>query len=206
MTAPGPIRVVVHYDFASSLCYVAHRVLGRMSDFLDESGLMLEWTPIDLSRLMGWRPGAPIDPQRLEDVRQIAASLDVPIRIPHRWQDSYDVHAAGLALHERDASSGSQLEPSWRERVFTAVYEQGGRCDEGGLVERITSAMRAALTREELDLGAVRLDSRTRDAARSGVSGVPTFMLGEFPFGGIQEEATMRSVLGRYADKQRRPA
>ena len=70
--ASDPVRVPVHYDFASSLCYVAHRVLERLAGFLDEAGLALDWTPDDLSRLMGWRPGAKILPHRLEDVRQIA--------------------------------------------------------------------------------------------------------------------------------------
>ena len=110
------LRVPVHYDFASSLCYVAHRVVARMGDFLGEIGLELEWTPVDLTHLTGWRRGAPIDPDRAEDVRQIARSLEVPIRMPGHWLDS---RAAGaVALH---VAEQPRLEATWRERVFTAI-------------------------------------------------------------------------------------
>ena len=36
-------------------------------------------------------------------------------------------------------------------------------------------------------------------ATEANVSGVPTFMLGEWPLGGIQDEQTMQSVFRRYA-------
>ena len=203
---PSPLVVPIHYDFASSLCYVAHRVLGRMSDFLEATGLELSWQPIDLSALMGWRPGAKMAPHRLDDVRQIAAGLAIPIRVPERWQDSRRVGAATLALGLHDGGAHERSGASWRERVFTAVYEQGGRCDEEGLVERILADMHLDLPDASYERGLEALRARTIAAAESGVTGVPTFMLGEWPFGGIQEDATMRSILGRYARKQRERA
>ena len=36
------------------------------------------------------------------------------------------------------------------------------------------------------------------------MTGVPTFMLDEWPFGGIQEDRTMRALFARYARKKRR--
>ena len=38
---------------------------------------------------------------------------------------------------------------------------------------------------------------------RPRYTGVPTFMLESWPFGGIQNEETMRSILTRFAVKQR---
>ena len=38
------------------------------------------------------------------------------------------------------------------------------------------------------------------------VSGVPTFMLDSWPFGGIQEDDTMVSILTRYAERKRQRA
>jgi hypothetical protein len=35
------------------------------------------------------------------------------------------------------------------------------------------------------------------------VTGVPTFMLGRWPFGGIQQQDTMRMVLERFASRCR---
>jgi hypothetical protein len=40
------------------------------------------------------------------------------------------------------------------------------------------------------------------------VTGVPTFMLAEWPMGGIQDDDTMVSLIGRFAKRarERRPA
>ena len=195
------LRVPVHYDFASSLCYVAHRVVGRMGDFLDEIGLELEWTPVDLTLLTGWRRGAPIDPMRLEDVRQIARALEVPIRVPARWQDSRAASAVALYLaHEPERGA------TWRERVFTAVYEEARLPHDGSDVRRLCDELKISPAADALDAGLRDLVARTEAAREAEVSGVPCFMLGQWPFGGIQDEATMRSVLGRWASRQRRPA
>jgi predicted DsbA family dithiol-disulfide isomerase len=206
MTTPDRIVVPVHYDFASSLCFVAHRVLGRMTGFLDEIGMDLEWAPVDLARLTRWRPGARIDRSRLDEIEQIAASLEVPMRVPGRWADSLRVGGATMALLARDAAAGTCLEPVFRERIFTAVYEQGCACDDEGLVARTLDAMGIALSEDELEHGIEALDARTTAAAEAMVTAVPTFMLGPWPFGGIHEEATLRSLFGRYAARCRRSA
>ena len=205
MRVDEAIRVRVHYDFASSLCYVAHRSMQRLGDFLDDIGLVLDWTPIDLSGLTGWRPGAQVASDRLDDIRQIAAGLDVPIRIPGRWQDSRRVGAATLVLLERERTDAGRREPTWRERVFSAIYEEGRRCDEPGFAEGILDALGIVIDPRELDEAVDRLEACTLDAARASVTGVPTFMLGGWPFGGIQDEATMRSILGRHAARRRAP-
>jgi hypothetical protein len=38
------------------------------------------------------------------------------------------------------------------------------------------------------------------------VTGVPTLMLGEFPFGGVQSRQTTRMVLERWAERKRAAA
>lgn len=206
MASTDRIVVPVHYDFASSLCFVAHRVLGRMTSFLDEIGMDLAWDPVDLARLTGWRPGARIDPVRVDEIEQIAASLAVPMRVPGRWADSLRVGGATMALLARDAAARTCLEPVFRERIFTAVYEQGCACDDEGLVARTLDAMGITLSEEELERGTRAFDARTTAAAEAMVTAVPTFMLGPWPFGGIHEEATLRSMLGRYAARRRRSA
>ena len=67
--------------------------------------------------------------------------------------------------------------------------EQGFGCDADGI-----------------DLGLAELEMRTREAAFQKVTGVPNFMLGAWPFGGIQSDETMLSILGRYARKERERA
>ena len=62
--AHAPLRVAVHYDFASTICYVAHRVMQRMAGDLEALGIELTWTPLDLAALVGWRRGETVDGPR----------------------------------------------------------------------------------------------------------------------------------------------
>lgn len=191
------LRVPVVYDFASTLCYVAHRVMQRMAGDLDELSLVLDWTPVDLARMTGWTRGAVVEGPRRDNALRVARDLGVTLRMPAIWVDSREVNAVALAL------AGHEREPTWRERVFSAIYEEGRIPDEGDFVESLG---------RELDLDArslcgdahiAALDDATRRAHEAEVTGVPTFMLDRWPFGGIQEIATMRSLLGRWAAKKR---
>ncbi len=186
-------RVVIHYDFASSLCYVAHRVMERMGPVLVELGLELRWRPLDLTMLSHWRRGDEMSDLARSNTARVARELDVPLRIPGRWMDSRAAMAVALRL------GGSEREPTWRERVWSAVYEEGLDLDEERTAERLAQEL-------DLDLDSL-LDARALEAVEvetllateANVSGVPTFMLGEWPLGGIQDEQTMRSVFRRYA-------
>jgi len=191
-------RVRVHYDFASSLCYVAHRVMQRMRPRLGELGVALEWTPLDLARLAGpYRVGAEISDARRENARRVASELGVVVAVPRVWPDSRAANAAALCAER--AGRGE----SWRERVFTAVFEEGrhalGDADVLGLARELDLALDArALTRAAHEL---ELELKTELAREEQVSGVPTFMLGTWPFGGIQTEDTMQRVLERFVRK-----
>ena len=73
-----------------------------------------------------------------------------------------------------------------------------------GVGDRRDEGPRPDLDTEALERGAETLGELTRSARAQQVSGVPNFMLGEWPFGGIQTEDTMRKILTRYATKRRR--
>ena len=190
-----PIRIRVDYDFASSLCYVAHRAMERLASSLDALGLALDWSPLDLSRITGWRRGAPVDDERLANVARVARELDVPLRIPPVWLDSRRAHAIGLLLPP-------DREATWRERIFCAVFEEGHGLDDPE-IDSLTAGLGIAFSEAEIERGRDALEARTRSAHEEMVTGVPSFMLGEWPFGGIQTDDTMLSILGRFARKQR---
>ena len=197
MTQDARLRVPVLYDFASSICYVGHRVMERMANDLAELEIELIWSPIDLARITHWRRGAPIEgPGRVNALR-VASDLGVEVRMPVVWMDSRPFHAIALALH------GTESELSWREAVFSSVFELGRSLDEPDLLESLGRdlgiGVRELCTEPQLDA----LDDATERARLAEVTGVPTFMLDEWPFGGIQQPATMRSLLGRWAAKKR---
>ena len=193
------LRVPIYYDFASCLCYVAHRVLDRLAEDLAELDLELRWTPLDLTRLTHWERGAPLEGSGRENVCRVSSELEVPLVIPPCWLDSRPAMAVALALE------GSPREAAWRERVWTAIYDEGrdpGAPDEFSRIAR-DLGLEADPASDRGSLEA--LEARTREAHASGVTGVPTLLLDGWPLSGIPADATMRSMLARFAARERQP-
>jgi predicted DsbA family dithiol-disulfide isomerase len=197
--APGaPLRVRVHYDFASSLCYVAHRVMQRMAGELAELGVSLAWTPLDLGRLVGpYRAGADVPDARRDNARRVAEELGVALNVPRIWPDAAALNAA--AFRAERAGRGE----TWRERAFSALFEEGRLAPSDAEVLALARDVDLPLAEADLARGRRELEVATELAREEQVSGVPTFMLGAWPFGGIQTEDTMKRVLERYASKLR---
>jgi predicted DsbA family dithiol-disulfide isomerase len=196
--APRSLRVPLHYDFASSLCYVTHRAMQRMSGTLAELGIALVWTPLDLGRLLGpYRAGEDVPDERRENAQRVASELGVAFHVPRVWPDSSAVHAAAFC-----AERGGRGD-TWRERVFTAVFEEHRLAPGDGEVLALAREIGLALSPSDLARGRRELELRTELAREEQVTGVPTFMLGSWPFGGIQADDTMKRVLERFAQKAR---
>jgi predicted DsbA family dithiol-disulfide isomerase len=191
------LQVRVYYDFASTLCYVGYRVMARMQVELDALALDLTWTPLDLVGITGWPRGAAVDGPRRENALRVAQELGVAVKMPARWLDSRRAGAVALAL------AGTPREVAWRERVFSGVFEEGRPLDEPGALDDFARDLGLDLASVDVAAASEALGERTREARAAEVTSVPTFMLGRWPFGGIQEERTMRSLLTRWAEKQR---
>ncbi len=192
-----PLRVPVYFDFASSLCYVAHRVMERMRPEIEELSIELDWLPVDLTRMTGWRRGDEIAGVRRENALRVAMELEVPLRMPERWMDSRRAGAVALGLRSTGADA------AWREAVFARVFEEGRPIDEPGELEELARASRVDLRELASPRGMERVEVETLLAIEAQVSGVPTYMFDEWPLGGIQQEDTMRSFFRRYARKRR---
>lgn len=193
------LEIRLYYDFASSLCYVAHRVLGRMQADLDGLGVRIAWAPLDLARLAGWERGATVSGDRAENVMRVSRELDVPLRMPPTWLDSRRAMAAAIAL----ALDSEPRAATWRERVFTAVYDEGRFEELEAAPQSLLGDLEWTLSKNDIAAGLEELERRTRAAWEENVTGVPTFMLDRWPFGGIQNEDTLRSMLGRFVRRRR---
>jgi predicted DsbA family dithiol-disulfide isomerase len=191
------VTIPVYFDFASTLCYTAHRVMGRLAPQLSATAIALDWRPIDLARITGWRRGVDVVGGRRSHILEVARQLAGPLRMPPRWIDSRPAAAIALALH------GTAKEAAWRERVWTAVYEEGRDPDDDG--ELLAWARDVGL--DETAVSDVRLagvEAETDRAHGLGIDGVPTFLLGPWPMPGIQDDATMLALLRRYVERLRR--
>jgi len=186
-----PIAIPIYYDFSSTICYVTHRAMERWASDLDELGVSLRWRPLDLARITGWPRGGEVEGERRAHALRIAEEFSVPVRMPPRWLDSRPAHALALRLE------GTAKEPAWRERVWSAVFEEGRDIGDRGEIERLATEMRIDVEPADL-LAFDRLDDATRVAYESGVSGVPTLDLDGWHLPGLQDQRTTRLVLERF--------
>lgn len=185
----------LYYDFASTICYVAHRVLGRLAARIDDLGVDLEWRPIDLTRVTGWRRGARVSGPGREKAMRVASDLEVPVQMPPLWIDSRVANTIALA-------GGLEAVKSvvWRERVWTAIYEEGRDIGGEGEIERLCREIGI----EPPVVDVQELADATDEARRAGVQGVPTFLIDSWPMAGIQEDQAMTAFFERYVRKRRR--
>ena len=203
--APGnaPLEVFVYYDFASSLSYVAHRVLARIDEPLAAERVDLRWKAIDLTGVGNFQRGRLLDPARRQSLLRVAAALDVDFDPPARWPDSRLAGEVAVVLDQRiDRGLEPAIEREWREAAFAAHYEQRSEIEDllRDFARRVPFPLGAA---DDLAAG-LRLAEVTRSAVAAGVEGVPTLMLDVFPLCGIHDEETMLGMIRRYARRRRR--
>lgn len=199
----APLEVFVYYDFASSLSYVAHRVLARIDEPLAAERVDLRWKAIDLTGVGNFQRGRLLDPARRQSLLRVAAALDVEFDPPARWPDSRVAGEVAVVLDERiDRGLDPAIEREWREAAFAAYYEQRGEIED--LLRDFGRHVPFPLD-AVADLAAGRrLVEVTRSAVAAGVEGVPTLMLDVFPLCGIHDEETMLGMIRRYARRRRR--
>ena len=230
----APLEVFVYYDFASSLSYVAHRVLARIDQELAEERIELRWKAIDLTGIGRFQRGRLLDAERRRSLIEVSAALDVELDPPARWPDSRLAGEVALTLDLAiDRGLDPAVEREWRQAAFAAFYEQvaaalgnpgvspaSGRLYDGSSNEPDQPAVAVEQLFRNFerrghfgthgvasldDLAAGRrLAVATRSAAAAGVEGAPTLMFDAFPLCGIHDEATMLGMIQRYARRRRR--
>ena len=192
------VIVPIYFDYASSLCYVAKKVMEQLQGKLE---IELLWKGVQISRRhQGWKNGEMIGDETKGKIFRVARETGVKLRVPERWLDSsYALEGAEFAREQ------GKLQV-YHDRVFAAIFEEG--IDVGdlstllGLAESI--GLSATKLEEALDTGALasRVKENEAEAATFGVVGYPTFLLGEFPLIGIQPAETMRLLIQRYVDQK----
>ena len=177
-------------------------MLERLRPELDELGIALDWSPIDLVGITAWRRGEPFGPERTRNLERLSRELGVPVAMPTHWMDSRAAMAVAVGLGGARAGD----EARWRDAVWSWVYQDARSLDEPGALDAIAS--RAAVAAGAPDArGLEEIERRTATAHAAGVRGVPTFLLDAWPVGiGIQEQETMLDFLRRFAAEEARRA
>ena len=193
------VLVPIYYDYASSLCYVAKKVMEQLDGQLE---IELLWKGVQIARRHpGWKNGEMIGDEARGKIFRVARETGVALRVPERWLDSaYALEGAEFAKEQ-----GKFIE--YRNAVFAAVFEEGK--DIGDLQTLLSLAEHVGLSTTALEqalkaaIFTERVKENEAEATTFGIVGYPTFMLGAFPLIGIQPAETMRLLIQRYVDKAR---
>ncbi len=200
-----PTRITVFSDFICPFCYIGIHNLRRLQPEFD---LEIQWRGFQIHpewpsegvpaeqfyRAMGeerrksaWRM-----------IESMAAEAGLQMRPPSVLANSY------LALEAQEFAIEQGRADDFEQRVFRAYFhDQANIGDRAVLMEL---ARDAGLDPVQLDQAlaqdryAMRLKNAALVAHQRGVSGVPTFFIGEYPLVGAQSAEVWRQVLQRAAE------
>jgi len=193
------VIIPIYYDYASSLCYVAKKVMEQLHGKLE---IELLWKGVQIARRhQGWKNGEMIGDEAKGKIFRVARETGVTLQVPDHWLDS------AYALEGAEFAKEYDKFTEYHDAIFKAVFEDGK--DIGGLFTLLRIAESVGLSPDGLEatLKEGRFTNRVKEteaeAQRFQVVGYPTFMLGAFPLIGIQPAETMRLLIQRYIDKAR---
>ena len=190
--------IPIYFDYASTLCYVAWRIVSQLER---ELGFTALWKGVPIAlRNYRTRPGLPLGPLELGRIRNVAAETGIAVEPPARWLDT------DKALQGSELAREAGAFAAYHDAVFRAAFEQ--RADIGNLDLLSAIAARAGLDRarfrDDLERGrmAARIAANKAEADRFSALGYPSFILGDFPLTGIQPIESMRMLLARFLERR----
>jgi predicted DsbA family dithiol-disulfide isomerase len=185
----GKVIIPIYFDYASTLCYVAWRIVGELER---EMGFTALWkgVPIVLRNHRS-RPGQPLGEFERGKIRSVALQTGIPVEPPPRWLDSKAALQGSELAREADAFA------AYHDAVFRAAFDE--LCAIAARVGMDVERFRDALERGEM---AARIAENKAEADRFSALGYPAFILGDFPLIGIQPKETMRMLLGRFLERR----
>jgi len=195
------MRVVipVYFDYASSLCYIAWRIAERLEDTLD---IEMQWRPLSIAaHYPNWQHGVLMGGDTRAKIERVAEETGVPLRIPERWMDSRAALEGAVFAEAYDRVA------AYHRAVFAAAYENAADIGDARVLVRVADAVGLPIDKFQeyrtTRRAAPRIAGNLEEARRHGVTGYPTFLLGEFPLTGIQPYETMKVLLLRHLERRR---
>jgi predicted DsbA family dithiol-disulfide isomerase len=193
------ILIPIYFDYASTLCYVAWRIVRDLRPELDFEPL---WKGVPIRwRSRSCAPGNALGASERAKIATVAAETGVQVTPPECWIDS------DAALMGSELARQAGVFDSFHDNVFRSAFELGVDISSADHLAQIAVAagMEIDSFREGIErrLTGPQLMENKSEADRFSAIGYPAFMLGEFPLIGIQSKGTMRLLLGRFLTQRR---
>jgi predicted DsbA family dithiol-disulfide isomerase len=200
------LKITMFSDFVCPFCYIGFEVMCKLKP---EFNIELEWRGYQIHP--EWPPeGIPVTKVRSAsdmDARQaiwqritaMASAEGLEIKAPSVFTSS----RAALAACEfaREKGDAEELEA----RIYRAYFIEGANIGDDSLIARL--AGQAGFDEQEVADAMhspryeMRLKNNALAAHQRGVSGVPTFFIGEYPLVGAQSSDVMRQILQRASER-----
>src|SRR5208282_246272 len=154
------VRIPIYFDYASTLCYIAWRIVAELED---ELGFEALWKGVPIAtRDFRAKPGRVLGERERQKVLFVAAETGIRVAPPASWIDSI------AALQGSEIARDAGVFPAYHDAVFRAAFDDGADIADRAVLDAI--AQRAGLDRSEfraaLDSGAMsaRLAEHKREA------------------------------------------
>jgi len=188
------VVIPIFFDYASTLCYVAWRIVRELEPELGFDSLW-KGVPIALRDHRAKAGGAITDLERRK-VLMVAAETGIAVAPLERWIDS------SAALEGSELARDAGVFAAYHEGVFRAAFEDRADISASPILDEIAgrAGMDPLKFHEDLESRrmAPRLEQHRREADEHSALGYPTFVLGDFPMIGIQPADSMRLLLARF--------
>ncbi|MGH7863643.1 MAG: DsbA family oxidoreductase [Candidatus Binataceae bacterium] len=196
------LKIQMFSDFICPFCYIGFEVMKGLQP---EFGFELQWRgyqihpewPAEGIPAQKVREGSSADVRRSAWARisAMADAIGLTMRPPSVLCNSRTALMA--AEYAREAGKSAQFEA----RVYRAYFQDLEDIGDVGVVTRL--AQESGIDSGGLDTALksgkyeMKLKNNALVANRRGVSGVPTFFIGEYPIVGAQSTDVMRQLLKR---------
>ncbi len=202
-----PLKIMMFSDFVCPFCYIGFDVIQKLKPEFD---LQIEWRGFQI------HPEWPADGASSAQSRQLgdpdarkaawdritamAESVGLAMKPPSVLTNS----RRALAAAEFARDSGADHE-AFEERVYRAYFTEGANIGDRDVVIRLAdeAGLDSAQVADAIDSAKyeLRLKNNALTANQRGVSGVPTFFIGDYPLVGAQSPDVMRSILKRATER-----
>src|SRR6204780_4685163 len=194
------LKIVMFSDYICPFCYVGFEAIRRLKPEFD---FQLEWRGFQIHP--DW-PAEGILADKLREAGDCAPRVALWER-PSALADAvgFSIKPPAVLTNSRAALAATEFaresgrDEALEERIYRAYFNDGENIGDAGVVARLAGEA-------GLDAGEVansikspkyemRLKNNSLAAHQRGVSGVPTFFIGEYPLVGAQSLDAMRGIL-----------
>jgi predicted DsbA family dithiol-disulfide isomerase len=200
------LKIVMFSDYICPFCYVGFETIRKLKP---EFGFALEWRGFQIHP--DW-PAEGIPADKVREAGDTAARKATWNRIVAMADAvGFEIKPPAVLTNSRAALAATEFaresgrDEALEERIYRAYFHDGENIGDAGVVARLAAdagldaiEVAAAIKSPKYE---IRLKNNSLAAHQRGVSGVPTFFIGDFPLVGAQSLDATRAILKRATER-----